>query len=391
MLDGRTLLTAAIILYICALLWGRYEQYCLWTVLFVVFISFIAFHAEPIYDLNNYYAGQGYKASLSFLAFFDEFKGADEIGAQLWMWIWSKFRYLGMLPAMTVFTFYSMMLATLFAVWKLTAARKEYFILAVIFLLCTTKYYSVVGGVRNHMGFLIFAVSLISELLLKKDWRLCFVGYLVALSFHTSVFAFIIIRVFLAIYRRWPSQFLMALLLAAAAFGYPIIEFISDVTGNEYLAGIAETTEAYYGTEGAPDDLSLGNLSTACVKIVCIILLLLYAYTLYRKEKLHPKYRGYLDYFTAAIVLTIGASTSQHTLVRFPELLGMLAAPLLMLVLTAGEKVWEDRAPSRIRARSPQYPTAFFWLFLLDSGMFAAFQFMGTWTLIGWQTPALTV
>lgn len=396
MLDGRTLFTAAIILYICALLWGRREQYKLWTALFVLFIAFIAFHAESIYDLNNYYAGQGYKASLSLLEFFDAFRDEDEIGAQLWMWLWSKFRYLGVLPAMTTMAFYGGVLAALFAVWKKAEVRREYFILAVIFFLCTTKYYSVLAGIRNHMGFMIFAVAFIAEFLLEKDWRLCWLGYLLALTFHGSIFVFFMLRLFLVLYRCFPNQFFMVGLLAAAAFGYPIVQFAADLTGSEYLAFVADKTETYYAGEGAEGadggGLSLGNLGTAWIKIICIALLLTYAFALYRKGKLPAQYRGYLDYMVACVVLTMGSGIgSQHILVRFPEFLGLLAAPLLMAVLTCGERAGEERPVSVIRVRYPQYPAAFFWLFLLDSGVFAAFQFLGTWTLIGWQVPALLV
>ena len=392
MLDGRTLITAAIIIYVCALLWGREEQYKLWTALFVLFIAFIAFHAESIYDLNNYYAGQGNRASLSLFEYYDVIRDGNDIGAYLWMWVWSKFRYLGFLPAMTVVAFYSSMLAVLFAVWSKMQARRKYLVLAIFFLLCTTKYYSVLAGIRNHMGFFIFALAFICEFLLEKDWRLCWMGYLLALTFHTSIFVLFMLRLFLALYRRWPNQLLMIGLLVATAFGYPIIQLAADATGSEFLKDVANKTEAYYGGEGETDNLSLGNLSTAWVKLICISLLLLYAYAMYRKGMMPAKYRSYLDYVFACTVFSIGGGLgSQHTLVRFPEFLGLLVAPLLIVVLLYGEKIWDNRTSKWIRSRYPRYPMAFFWLFILDSGMFAAFQFLGTWTLIGWQTPALIV
>lgn len=394
MLDGRTVFTVLLILYALGLLFGKPSQYKMMTALFTVGLAFVAFHARSIYDLNNYYAAQGYKSSLSLLEFLDVQRGHSETGAQLWMWMWSKFRYLGVLPAMTAAAFYSGVLGALLAVWRRLEAKREYFFLAAVFVLCTTKYYSVLAGIRNHMGFMIFAVAFMAEMLLKKDWRLCWAGYFIALSFHSSILVLFMLRLFLEIYRRYPNQLLMGFLFVASAFGYPMLEFAAQITGSEYLQRVADKTETYYGGEGEEGQgLSLGNVSTAWVKIACIALLLLYAYALWRKGRLSEEYKSYADFVTACLFLTIGASGSQHTLVRFPELLGLLAAPLLMAVLTAGEKVQiEKRSRTTcIRRRHPQYPVAMYWLFLLDSGMFIAFQFMGTLTLIGWQTPALLV
>lgn len=396
MLDGRTIYTALIVLYTLALLWGNPKQYKAYTALFLLGIAYVAFHAVSIYDLNNYYAGQSFKAEMSLienLQYLFE-KEVEEPGAQLWFWLCSKFRYLGMLPAGTVLLFYGVMCALLFAVAEKENCHRNILTLAILFVICTTKYYSVLAGIRNHLGFMFFAVALVSELIFKKDWRLCWGGYFLALSFHTSILILIVLRLFLAVYCRYPRRMLMLLLLVASVFGYPIISFLANITGNGYLQKLADQTGGYYGGEGAEvNSLSIGNLTTAWVKLLCILLLLTYAYLLWRRGRLPRAYRSYLDYMAAILCFTIGASGSQHTLVRFPEFLGLLAAPLLLIVLTAGMEETDQirRRPTCIRRAPPRYPIYFFWVFLLDSGMFFAFQFLGTLTLIGWQTPALLV
>lgn len=394
MLDGRTIYTALLVLYVLAMLFGRKEQRWIFTALLVAGMAFVAFHAESIFDLNNYYAGQGYKASLGFLQFCKENLKNDEVLSSLWMWVCSKFRYLGVLPALTTAVFYASLCGLLFAVQKRVEAEDKYLLLAILFVLCTTKFYSVLAGVRNHMGFLAFALAAVSELLLEgKKWP-CWLGYLAAVSFHNSLIVFLAVRLFLAFYRRCPNRMMMGLLLAGSLFGYQLVSLAAQLTGWTFLESMEQDASSYYGGE-VTSHLSLGNLSTAIVKIICIALLIFYAYSLLQKGSLDRKYRNYLDLVSACLMVSIGgAFGSEHTLVRFPELLGLLAAPLLLAVLTTGEKAAPPRPPKtciRVRRRQPVCYTLLYCVFYLDSGMFFGFQFLGTLTLIGWQTPALLV
>lgn len=393
-IDGRMMFTMITVLYFLGLIFGKRQQYKLMTALFVVGIAFVAFHAQSIFDLTNYYAGQGHKQTLSLLQFWDEYSDVGDIGIQFWFWIWSKFHYLGYLPAMTVVAFYGGMLAILFAVEKKVGAKREHLILAIIFIICTTKYYSVLAGIRNHMGFVIFAVSLISELLLGKSRWLCWGGYLLSLSCHNSVVILVALRIFLEVYRRYPNQLIMAGMAVLSLFSVPMVGWLADVTGLEYLQGVADKAEAYYGDEWSESGLSAGNLGTALTKLVCIALLVGCAYVMRRRGRFSKKYQDYLDYTAAAVILTAGSGlSSPTTLVRFPEVLGLLAGPLLMIVLMdSGREQLEQRArKSCIRTRPIQYATTLSWMFVLSAGMFFAFQFLGTLTLIGWQDPALLV
>lgn len=393
-IDGRMMFTIFMALYFLALICGKPAQYKLVTVLFVAGIAFVAFHAKSIYDLTNYYAGQGHKESLSLVQFWEEYKDSGDTAAQFWFWLWSKFRYLGYLPALTVVAFYGSVLSILLAVGKKVEARREYVVLAIVFVICTTKYYSVLAGIRNHMAFAIFAVALIADLLLGRKWWLCWGGYLLSLSFHNSVFPLFALRIFLAIYRRYPNHLMMGAMALLSLFGVPVVGWLADVTGVDYLQGVASKAEGYYGGEWSESGLSVANLGTALAKLVCIVLLVGCAYILWRKGQLPQKYRSYLDYLTATAILVLGSALgSPSTLVRFLEVLGLLAGPLLMIVLTtsAQGELELSREKTCIRKHSTRYSATISWIFLLDSGIFFGFQFLGTLTLIGWQTPALLV
>lgn len=395
MLDGRTLFTAAIILYICALLWGRREQYKLWTALFVLFIAFIAFHAESIYDLNNYYAGMPAKAQQTIPEFFREMEWT-EVGLSLWFYLCSKLRFMGFLPFLTVCAFYGIQLALILLLAKREETPRPFLILAVIFLLCTTKYYSVLAGVKNHMGFCIFAASLTLEFLFGVRPSACWFGYFFSITFHNSLWPMVVLRMLLGIYRRYPSKLFFIGVLAVAPFSSPIAAWLAQITGLEFLGELAEKAETYY-EESRDGVLSISNLGTASLKIILIALLLIFAYRLCQQRHWPEGWRRYLDFTLMALLFTVGASGAPDLLVRFPEFLGLLAASIMLKALPEGKRqtleVRTIKGNSCIRVHRLGWDITdyIYLLFILFSGMFFFFQFLGTWTLIGWQSPALLV
>lgn len=391
-MDGRIAFIVLLVLFLASLLICRPKQKTWLCVLFVLGIAWVAFHAISVYDLNNYYAGMDYRAHQHLIDYFRENEGLEALGINFWFYLTSKFGYKGFLPFFTVAAFYGTQLFVLLRASALEDTPRKYLVLSAAFLLCTTKYYSVLAGVKNHLAFSIFALSLISELLWKKNRYLCWVGYAVAVLYHSSLFPFVALRFLLLIYNRYSNMFVMGGLLSVSVVGYPLVNWLADVTGSSFLWGIAEKTGAYFG-EDVVNNLSIGNLFTAWFKLLCIALLVLYAIKLSRLRGWDQGWKSYLNYMVLALVFTLGAAGSQHTLVRFPELLGLLAVPVLLKALPEGEAPPESTAfrSSHIRRRSPQYPAALFYLFLADSFMFISFQFLGTLTLIGWQTPAIPI
>ena len=391
-MDGRMAFIALLAAFLYLLWVSKPTQRFFVCALFVLGIAWVAFHAVSIYDLNNYYAGMDFRAHQPLAEYLSQNEGLEAFGAKFWFFITSKFGYKGFLPFFTVLAFYGMQLAGLLHTARMEDTPKKYMVLAAAFLLCTTKYYSVLAGVKNHLAFSIFAISLMGELLWGKKPYLCWAGYILSVLYHSSLLPFVLLRMLLLLYNRYSNWVIMGGLMSVSVIGYPLLNWIASVSGSEYLREAAMKTQAYFG-EDALNALSLGNLSTAWIKILCIALLLLYASRLAQSRHWGKGWRSYLNYLFLAAIFTVGSAGSQHTLVRFPELLGLLAVPVLLKALPEGERQQQGAARDRscIKKRPLQYPAVFFYMFLLDSLMFLSFQYLGTLTLIGWQMPAIPI
>lgn len=395
MLDGRTIYTVILILYILALLFGRKEQYGSITALFVFGIAFVAFHAESIWDLHNYYAGMPDLARRSLSDFFAAVK-IESLGKTFWFYFCSKFHYKGMLPFFTVTVFYGIQLGIVLKTAKKQNIPSVYMVLAVIFLMCSTKYYSVLAGVKNHMAFTVFIASLAGELLFPKNRKMCWAGYLLSVTFHNSMWPLVLLRLLLSVYRRYPTKLIFGGVLIIAPFANTIGELLAEATGWEFLAALSEKAEVYYA-DSRDGALSLSNMATSWVKMACIFLLLWYAYRLYRKRQWPEGWKPYLDFTLMAALFTLGASGAPDLLVRFHDFLGLLSANILMMALAEGrlqlEQARAEKRKSCIKVRGGRWhaPDFFYVIFLLESGLFFGYQFLGILTKIGWQSPPLLV
>ena len=319
-------ITAAFILLLLA---ARKQSYRPLSVLYTMAIAFLAFCAEPKYDLFNYCFGtmELYR-EMPFVSFLERMGEEGEPVVQFYFYLLSKLPDKAFLMLFTVLIVYGLLFSLLFKLEKRYELSRNSLLVLTIWLIGTTPYYTVFAGVRYQMAFTIFGYALYTELVEERRKPLCWLAYLAAALIHNSAIVLLLLRLLLLIYSRYTGVLAAGAVFFGCLLVMPIVSQLSAYTDNTFLLGILDKAEGYY-SEG-DSDLSVGNWIVAALMVLGGAVTVFF-YRRYRgREAGMDRIRGYL---LLLLAFCIGSEYSSDVFSRFGAAVKLASLPLLAFIL----------------------------------------------------------
>lgn len=389
MILGRTLFvysTASLFLLLLVMSKRSYRPLCR---VYTAVIALIAFFTSPKYDLYNYIFGRMRQmANMSFSQFLASsyIQDSSEPIAMMYFYVLSKFPYKAVLMLFTVLIVYGLIFSFAFHVEHKYELSKTGLMILLIWIVGTTPYYTVLGGIRNHLAFTIFGVALYFELVEKRHRGLCWCGFVVAVFIHNSTVVLLLIRILLFLYKRLTGWMTTAAVFVGVVAITPIINVLSTVVDSQFLMNILDKASGYYG--GGGSSLSIGNWIIAGMMV-------LYGVIAYFMGKRHCSEDGeisdLINYLILLLAFCLGSITCSDVFSRFGTAVKFASFPLFAAGMHAMQLQIDQTPRSQyIRHTSTTAGSERMVLemaLLISAGMFLGYQYLGKLTLMNLQWP----
>lgn len=346
-------------------------------------IALIAYQVipRPGFDLYNYWYGtMGAYENLPLSELLLELPGESEPLVRIYFFLISKLPYKGFLALINVLIVYALIFWLLKKISDRFPMSNNSFAVLVIWTVCVTPYYTVLGGIRYQLAFTIFAWALYNELVERRWGPQCWCVYVATVLIHNSAIVLLAIRVALILYSRYTGILVTASVFLACIAAMPLINFLSQILDSQLLQQILDKGGSYYESGGS--DLSVGNWITALVMAVCGIAALLL-------EKKYGKLGAknpLAEFQVLLLAFCLGSVTASDIFARFGTAIKFAALPLFAQVLSRMGSLAEEKPSGsaiRVVRNSAILERQSLELFLLiAAGLYLGYQYLGKLTLV---------
>lgn len=219
----------------------------------------------------------------------------------------------GFLPAITIFAAYGAMLFVIYKASVRFNVNKWYLFLSCIFALVTYWFYDICSGIRNGLAFTVFTACVYQDVVERKYRPLCYVGYALCAGLHSSVIILVMLRVALALTKKYEGKWMSWLMLIAISLGGNILQWLGTVSNNKYISLLSEKAD---NNTDRTMDLSKTYIWVNTAVLLVVVLISLYLFKYIKKSKKYNDIAAFGKFHTLLLFFTVGSFTSQLIYIR---------------------------------------------------------------------------
>ena len=219
----------------------------------------------------------------------------------------------GFLPAITIFVAYGAMFLVVYKASVRFKVNKWYLFLSCVFLLITYWFYDICSGIRNGLAFTIFITCIYFDIVEKSHRPACYIGYALCTGLHSSVIMLIILRLALAITKKYESKWVSWIMLLSITVGGNILQWLGTVSNNKYLSLLSEKAD---NNIGRAMDFGKTYIWVNTAVLLVVILVSLYLFKYIRESKNYKDISAFGKFHTLLLFFTVGSFTSQLIYIR---------------------------------------------------------------------------
>ena len=283
-------------------------------------LAIMAFNCVPKItdDLSNYFRQLDMLRECDWNTFKMMLKADDNHWGALpvcgyYFYFVSKLGNNGYLPAITIFLAYGAMFLVVYKASVRFKVNKWYLFLSCTFLLTTYWFYDICSGIRNGLAFTVFITCIYFDIVEKKHRPLCYLGYILCAGLHSSVIMLIILRLAIAITKKYESKWVSWMMLMSITVGGNILQWLGTVSNNKYLSLLSEKADT---NVGRAMDLGKTYIWVNTTVLIVVILVSLYLFKYIKESENYKDISVFGKFHTLLLFFTVGSFTSQLIYIR---------------------------------------------------------------------------
>ncbi len=203
--------------------------------------------------------------------------------------------------------------------------KKSAILLAIFSFLCMYNYLGLISGIRNKICISIVFYILYKDLIEKKNFVKCMIGYIALALFHPSIFVVIALRLLLLVKDKKLQSIIKILLLLWSFLKNVILSILSKFNNFSIVSYIVTKMNSYDLAEAtAVANVPLYTFVYFTRNVIILLIFLEY----YRKNKNNKRFETYLIFSSYLICFVFGALREYHFFIRMSELLLLVSLPI---------------------------------------------------------------
>lgn len=217
------------------------------------------------------------------------------------------------LPAITIFLAYGLMFLVIYKIANKFNVSKAYLFLGSMFFLSTYWFYDTASGIRNGLVFSVIFACAYYMLAEKKHTLLCLLGLILSCFMHSAGIILVAFVFLTYLTVNVSGKFLNLLLVFGLALGGVLIEYLSEITDNEFIQSIAGKAERHVDGGGL-DTGTMFLVNVATFAVVALVMLFA-SYYISRKND-NRNFNNFFKFSTYIMFFMIGSLFSSLVFVR---------------------------------------------------------------------------
>lgn len=263
----------------------------------------------------------------------------------------SKFPSNSYFPAVTMFIVYGLMFLVIYKAAKRFNVNKLNCFLGILFFLSTYWYYDTYSGIRNGLTFAVIFACAYYHLVERKNILLCYFGYILACLTHSAGIILVALVILTEITPNNSGKFMNFLLVFGLAAGGALIDYLSEVTDNSFIASIAGRAEAHEATGGL---YTATNYLVNIVVFAVVAFILLYVSVYIIKGKYASELKRLYKFSSIVSYFLVGCLLSELIFLRIVRwILPILGALIFMIGMQIQKDQIEEKGRRELLYFSP--------------------------------------